>query len=172
MKWIGYSLIFLSAVAVGYYASLQLEKRREQLILLRKAVLSIKREIDYQLSPLSEAFLHTAKRTKDPWKSFLEEMGEKLTKDGIQEADFFEIWQKEMKKISRFHPWKEDLALLQSLGQGLGQLDKEMQLSQLKLFEEELFEAEKEAGEEGRKKGHLYRMLGPCMGLLVIILLL
>lgn len=172
MKWMGYSLIFLAAAGRGYYASFLLEKRKEQIWSLRKAVLSLKREIDYQLSPLSEAFCHTAVRTTEPWGSFFEETGNKLAREGQQGADFIEIWGIQMKKAAKFHPWKKDLAILQALGQGLGQLDKEMQLSQLKLLEEELLEAEREAEEERIKKGHLYRMLGPCMGLLGIILLL
>lgn len=172
MKWIGYSMIFLASAGGGYYASMLLERRKEQLLILRRAVLSLKREIDYQLAPLSEAFSHTALRTKEPWGSFLEETGEKLAKEVTQGTDFFQIWENQMKTAAKFHPWKKDLAILQALGQGLGQLDKDMQLSQLKLLEEELLEAEREAEEERVKKGHLYRMLGPCMGLLGIILLL
>lgn len=172
MRWIGFGMIFLASAGGGYYASMLLEKRKEQLFILRRAVLSLKREIDYQLSPLSEAFCNTAHRIKEPWAGFFEETGRQLLEEGKEGRDFVGIWEERMQMAQKFHPWKKDLSLLKSIGQGLGQLDKKMQLSQLTLLEEELSEAEKEAEEERRKKGHLYRMLGPCMGILGILLLL
>lgn len=172
MRWAGYLMIFLAAAGGGFYASLLLEKRKRQLAILKRAVISLNREIDYQLSTLPEAFHHTADRVEEPWKSFWEETGRNLEKSREIRKEFLTLWEDQIKEAEKFHPWKQDLNILKELGKGLGQLDKQMQLAQLKLTGEELLEMEREAEEECKRKGHLYRMLGTCMGVLGIVLLL
>lgn len=172
MRWLGFFFIFLAAAGGGYYASSLLDKRKKQLQSLRRAIVFLSREIDYQLAPLSEAFAQTAQRTEEPWKSFFSELSNTMQRKSGDEKEFHETWNIELKNIEKFHSWKKDLSILEALGQGLGQLDKEMQLAQLKLSAEEIVEAEKDAEEQRQQKGRLYRMLGPCMGILGIILLL
>lgn len=172
MRWTGYLMIFLAASGGGFYASLLLDKRKRQLLGLRRVVVSLKREIDYQLSTIAEALLHTAERAEEPWSDFLKETGIQLQENRNSGEEFETLWNIQVEKAESFHPWKKDLDILKDLGRGLGQLDKEMQMSQLQLTEEELLEAEKTAEEEKKKKGHLYRMLGVCMGILGIVMLL
>ena len=52
----------------------------------------------------------------------------------------------------------------------LGQLDKTMQVAQLKLAEEEVIQAQNEALDEYKRKSQLYKTLGVCMGVLGVII--
>lgn len=172
MKAVGCFGVFLFFTAVGMYVSSQFGKRVRQLKNLEKAVVSMKREIDYQLSPLGEALLHAGKRTEPPWNQFFTQAGEKFLdkKRGLCEPD--EVFQEEIKKIRFYHPWEKDLDILLALSKGLGELDKKMQLVQLSMAEEEIRQAVGEAEQELEKKGKLYQTLGACMGVLGVILLI
>ena len=172
MRMLGCVFLFLLFVSLGVYASNQLEKRIKQLKSLEKAIESMKREIDYRVSPLCETLLKTAKRTEHPWCLFLEEAGRTFQnrKEGILNPD--EIFQKGIRRIQLYHPWEKDLNVILNLGRSLGELDKKMQIMELSMAEEEVRELIQEAREEKRTKGKLYQTLGVCMGILSVILVL
>lgn len=178
MRTIGYLLLFLACAGGGWYGSLLLEKRKQQLLGLLRMAEYLSREIDYQLSPLGEAFYHTARRLEEPWKGFCLRVSARLEenlkeeREGEKKEDFMEIWEEQVAYVGNYHLWKKDLEILKRMGKGLGQLDKEMQLLQLRMAKDEIEEARLEACEEKKKKGRLYPMLGTCMGALGILLLL
>jgi stage III sporulation protein AB len=165
-------MIFFAASGGGFFASVQLERRKRQLGGFKRSLLFLRREIDYALAPLPEAFSHTADRVEEPWKQFWKGAAEELQKGKKSRVDFFTYWERQVQNIKRFHPWQKDWELFYRMGKGLGQMDKEMQLSQLQMLEKEMESREEEAGEECRKKAHLYRVLGACLGGLGVILLL
>lgn len=178
MKIAGCIFLFLAAAGAGIYASTELERRKKQLAGLRRGIVSLMREIEFQLSPLSEAFMHTGERSEQPWDVFYKNVGQKLEICNAgsfacnDSMDVPKIFEQELKKTEKYHPWKKDLEILKTLSKGIGHLDKEMQVAQLKLAEEEVIQAEKEALEEEKKKGQLYKSLGFCMGILGVILFL
>lgn len=175
MKIVGCICIFFAAAGAGLYASKELERRKKEIVSLRKSILSMEREISFQLSTLSEAFLYTGERSEEPWKEFFKDMAKKLEererKYYGEEQGVEGMFREVRKKWEQMHPWKKEWEILEQLFRGLGQLDKEMQMGQLRLAQEELTLAEQEAGEEQKKKGQLYRSLGICMGILGVILL-
>ena len=175
MKMVGCIFVFLAAAGAGIHASMELERRMKQIASLRRSLLSMEREIAFQLSSLSETFFHTSERANSPWDDFFCDLANQLEiQDGDiwgEERDVVDIFQKGRKRYEKTHPWKKEWEILERLFQGLGQLDKEMQMGQLRLAQEELTLAEQEAREEQKKKGQLYRSLGICMGILGVILL-
>jgi stage III sporulation protein AB len=172
MKFAGCLSLFLFFTFCGIYGSNQLEKRIRQLKSLNKAVLFMKREIDYHMTPLAETLLHTAARTEYPWCLFFEKAGKNFQerREGICCPD--EIFEKELKGMRNYHPWDKELDVLLRLGKCLGELDKHTQILQLSIAEEELSSLIHEAEEEKRTKGKLYRTLGVCMGMLSVILIM
>ena len=178
MKIAGCILMFFLFVSCGFYASNQLEKRIRQLKSLEKAVMSMKREIDYRLSPLGETLLHTAKRTEHPWCLFFERAGQsfqggKRTDGKSMELCFpDEIFRRELITIRQYHPWEKDLKVLVGLGKNLGELDKKMQIMKFTMVEEEIKDLIGEAQEEKKTKGKLYQTLGACMGIVSVILVI
>ena len=172
MRLIGCILILIGAAGAGIYASAQLEKRKRQLSSLRRTVLLIEREIDYQLSPLSETMILAAEKADKPWDVLFRSFSRVLMEKNSPRAEIDVFMKQEIKKMEGYHPWKKDLEILMNLVKGLGQLDKTMQLAQLKMAEAEILQAEEEALEEYKKKSQLYRTLGLCMGVLGVIILI
>ena len=172
MKIVGCILMFCLFSYMGMYASGQLERRIRQLKSLEKAILSMKRELDYRVAPLAETFLYTASRTEHPWSHFFEDAGKSLTegKDNVTGPD--EVFSREAAKVRPFHPWDRDLEVLTGLGKHLGDMDKKMQLMHLSIAEEEICGLLQEAKEEKRIKGKLYQTLGICMGILSVIMVM
>ena len=172
MNAAGCILILIISTAAGMYAAGQFEKRVRQLKELEKAVLILQREIDYRLSPLGEALVHTGKRIFYPWNQFFIQAGEKILEKGKESIAPDECFEEEIKRITTYHPWEKDLNILVSLGKNLGELDKKMQLAKLSMTEEEIRQAIDAAKEEQGKKGKLYQTLGVCMGVLGVILMI
>lgn len=172
MKYIGCILILIGAAGAGIYASAQLEKRKRQLSSLRRTILLIEREIDYQLSPLSESMVLAAKKADKPWDVVFHNFSQVLIKKNSPREEIDVLMKQEIKKAEVYHPWKKDLEILMNLVKGLGQLDKAMQLAQLKMAEADILQAEQEALEEHKKKSQLYRTLGLCIGVLGVIILI
>ena len=170
MKMFGCFFLFVLFTSIGMHASSQLDKRIRQLKSLEKAVLSMKREIDYRLSPLAETLLQTAKRTEAPWCLFFEETGKAFQERAEGLCCPEEIFGKGIKGVQFYHPWEKDLEVLIELGKNLGELDKKMQMAKLSMAEEEIEGLLCEAMEEKREKGKLYQTLGLCMGILSVIL--
>lgn len=172
MKLVECAVILLFFTAAGMYASSQLGKRRRQLRSLEKAILSLYREVDYHLSPLADAFMQTAGRAEPPWDNFFRQMGENIKMQQTLNTTMEEILGDSIRTSAKFHPWDSDLEILRTMGKGLGELDKKMQLARLDLAIEEIRQAEQEAGEEQKQKGKLYQTLGVCMGILGVILII
>lgn len=170
MKLVGCLLIFVGMSGMGVYASRQLERRLKQLNSLRWLLVYISREIDYQLTPLSETMAVAAKKADKPWSLLFENLGQVLNETTSFKTEIDVLLEREIKKIEIYHPWKKDLVILVNLVKRLGQLDKTMQVAQLKLAEEEVIQAQNEALDEYKRKSQLYKTLGVCMGVLGVII--
>ena len=172
MKTVESFFVLILFTSAGIYASNQLEKRIRQLKDLEKAIFLIKREVDYQLSPLGEAMLHTGSRAEFPWSQLFIKTGERLLHKEEKEGKPEVCFKEEISKIRTYHPWEKDLDILFILGRNLGGVDKKLQIAQLTAAEEEVRQAIQYAKEEHQRKGKLYRTLGVCIGLMGVILLI
>lgn len=172
IKWIECAAVLFFFSGMGMYASSQLGKRKTQLKNLEKALLYLEREVDYHLAPLADAFLQAGKKAEKPWNLLFQKMGEEMSGQKNVSVSAETVLRETIGKIKRYHPYAADLDILISLGRGLGELDKEMQLARIKLAVEELRQAQEEAREEQRQKEKLYQTLGVCMGILGVILIL
>ena len=65
---------------------------------------------------------------------------------------------------------KEDVRILEELGERLGAADVHSQLQMLQLAEERAEFQKEKAQEEYRQKGKMARYLGICMGLFFVVL--
>ena len=83
-----------------------------------------------------------------------------------------ELWQAEIKtRLSGTHLKREDREQLAGLGEVLGYLDLEMQLSSMELYLEQLELRIREAQEAAQTKQRLYQSLGVAGGIFLVILL-
>ena len=90
----------------------------------------------------------------------------------MEGQSFGELWQKQIKRwLSDTHLKKGDKEQLGSLGEVLGYLDLEMQLSSIDLYLDQLELCIREAQEAAQTKRKLYQSLGVAGGIFLVILL-
>ena len=169
-KIIGVVLILSSSCAIGFRLSSDLGKRIEDLKSLKKIILMLRGEIKYNNSTLAEAFEVIGSRIKEPYRIFFQSTGTELNK--LSGQTFFEIW-KEMIYI-HLEPTKlleKDKKRLESIGENLGYLDKEMQLGTIDLYLEHLELEIEEAHKNLNNNGRLYKCLGIMGGILITLII-
>lgn len=171
LKLTGACLILCSAAGIGASFGRDLRLRLRELRILKRLIYMLQGEIRYARLPLPEAFSHVSVRLPEPFGLFLAETADELRKaDG---RSLGEIWRDEVeRRLKSAHLTRNDREQLMTLGEVLGYLDTEMQLSAIGLYQEQLEQGITEAQEqmEGRQK--LYQSLGIAGGVFLVILLL
>ena len=171
LKIAGAFLIIASASGIGMSFGADLKKRSQELRILKQLVCMLRGEIKYTKAPLPEAFLHISARIPEPFSSFLASAAEEMEKaDGQVLGD---IWSAQIKKkLSGAHLNRTDQNQLETLGEMLGYLDLEMQLSAIDLYLEQLEGNIREADAGIGTRQKLYQTLGVAGGIFLVILLI
>lgn len=164
-------MILTSTAAIGFAMSSELVSRIEELQILKRILLMLRGEIKYGNATLGEAFASIGRRMKTPYQEFLTGTAKEL--DMLSGESFKKIWEK-MREIhlKQTSLTQKDLARLMSFGEQLGYLDKEMQLSTIELYLEQLEEEIGQAQSNLKKNGRLYKSLGIMCGILICILII
>ena len=171
LKFAGACLILASAAGIGRSFGMDLKKRLQELRALKQLACMLRGEIRYTKSPLPEAFFHIAGRLPAPFAGFLFAVAKELGKaDG---RSLGRIWEERIEKdLSASHLSRADKGQLETLGELLGYLDLEMQLSAIDLYLEQLELSIQEAGGSVGQKQRLYQSLGVAGGVFLVILLI
>lgn len=127
MKFAG-SLIILGTVA--YYGTLinrTMDNRYLQLRHLYTILLQLKSEMLYMNETLPDCFSRLGETAKEPLKKWLLALSEDLKNQ--EETSFFKIWKKNLKLLGNSCALtKEDILLLEELGDKLGNPDGQSQI--------------------------------------------
>ena len=170
LKLAGAILILVSATGIGASYSVDLKKRCRELRILKQMLYMLRGEIKYTKTPLPEAFPRMALRLPEPFSSFLERTAEEMAH--LDGRPFAELWQDQIRRqLSGTHLKREDKEQLCTLGEVLGYLDLEMQLSAIELYLEQLELGIRNAQETMAAKQKLYQSLGVAGGAFLVILL-
>lgn len=170
LKWLGSLLVLICSAGLGAAGSVDVKRHCMELRLLKQAVYMLRGEIKYSKAPLPEAFGVLAKRISPPFSLFFQNLEEELNKR--EGRSLQELWRVEIEKsLKQSMLRKEEKKKLEQLGEGLGYLDLEMQLSTMDLYLEQLEEDIKRAQEELHTKQKLYQSLGVAGGIFLVILL-
>ena len=163
LKSAGIFLILLSAAGIGYSKSRELTVREKNLRVFLQML------ICGNLS-LPEAFRETAGKLPEMYGELLREIAGRLKQSpGHPLGDIFR--QCSGKTLRELPLSKEELELISSLGGRLGYLDREMQLRQLELCEEETLRLLENLRKEMPEKKKIYQSLGIMGGILLAVLL-
>ena len=128
-------------------------------------------ELKYTKSPLQEAFAHIAVRMQEPFCTFLAQTAEKM--EHLDGQPFSGLWQEQIECcLVGTRLKKEEREQLAALGEVLGYLDLEMQLSSIELYLEQLNVRIHGAQETLTGKQKLCQSLGIAGGIFLIILLI
>lgn len=164
------ALIAVSCAGLGFVKSQALSGRVEDLLSLRKILRLLKGEISYAGTPLPEAFYRIGGKLEASYRDFLQDLSVDMQRyDGDSFAEIFARNTECHLKETRLS--KDDREEWKQFGAMLGYLDKEMQLSTLKSFDETLAQKISELKEGLPAQKKLYQSLGVMGGLFLVIFL-
>lgn len=170
LKLIGSILVIASTSLAGFYYARVFSEKLRQIRELQYSLTMLESEIIYSASPLIQAMEYVSERSRPPIKEFFKAFSEKLYKkdvNGILEG--FQITLKEFNGILKLE--KDEIDILGSFLKSLESSDIEGQKTNFNITMKKLEEFEKRANEVMIKNEKLYKYLGVCSGLLVVIIL-
>ena len=170
LKAIGLMMIIAAGTGIGYSGSREYVLREKNLQQLLLMTVFLKGEIRCGNSSLADAFEELSVRLGQEWKNFAHQIvtGMKSVEGMSLEAL---LSGKLYPEIKKFHFTSEEVQLVISLGSRLGYLDREMQLRQLELYEDEVKQHIRELHEKIPEKRKICQSLGIMGGFLLAILL-
>lgn len=170
LKVMGLVLILTAAVGTGYSISRELSLREKNLRQYLMLIISLKGEIRYGNSSLAEAFQRTVPRLQGPFRELAEKLAKEL--DSVEGITLEQLLcGKHSAEIKNMHVTAEEQKFICSLGNRMGYLDRETEVRQLELYEEELKRHIEEIHTTIPSKKKIYRTLGIMGGFLMVILL-
>ena len=170
MKTAGIILILFSGTGLGLCKSMELTARLKILEKLAQLLLLLKGEIRCTGATLEDAFLDAAAKMPGEYRLFLKETAGWLQqRPGIT---FDEIFREcAVRLLPLYKLSEEERESFLSLGEKLGYLDREMQVAQLTLLEEELDYRIKILKSAMPKQQKTYQSMGILGGILLAVLL-
>ncbi len=170
LKLAGSILVVISSLLYGSKVCRELSEHVGQLVGLKEMLLMLRGEISYARTPLKEAFQQIAAQGKEPFSSFLEKAAQGL---GGKEENIGEFWRRLVEQeAGNFYFSKEELGLLERVGENFGYLDVQMQLKNLELYMEQAQVLIEKAQKELMDRQKLARTLSLMCGLFLVILLI
>lgn len=171
LKLLGSIVVIGASGVMGFiYSNFYLE-RVKQIRDMQYALNILETEIIYTSLPLSEAMEFTAEKCGKGIKNVFKKISKMLkekTKHSVYEA-FKDACASSKDEI---YFGKEEMDILESFMQSLGVSDMEGQKKNFNITIKKLEEIEKKAEAIRAKNERLYRYLGICMGVLIVIILI
>lgn len=169
LKFVGILLIILASVGIAYSRSRELVAREKNLEDFLQVILCLKGEIRCGNSSLPDAFRDTARRCTSIYQEFLTKTAENMEKN-MQKNVAQLIHESARKYLCQEALSREELEKISSLGEKLGYLDREMQIRQLELYEQDFQQMIGKLKETIPGKLKIYRSLGIMGGMMLVIL--
>lgn len=168
MRILGMMMIFISCSGIGIMCSYIYKKRLEELTEWKKGIVMLKNEINFSLTPLSEAFEVIAQRMEGYMNVFFAQVGEllKINCRSIEKLDD-KILEKDLYNTCLN---QKDRRLIISFIKNLGLLDKESQINNLMLHIEQINQEIDNSINNEVKNNKLFKTLGILSGIFVIVI--
>lgn len=163
-------ILVAASSALGFLLGQRLSKRLNQLKILKRMTLFLHGEISCARSTLPDAFWSVGGKLPEPFREFLREVSEDLSK--YAGASLGEVFAENVDRCLKDASLSgDDRDKLKELGDSLGYLDKAMQLANLEAYGRELDVTIEELTEGLPVRKKLFRSLGIMGGLFLAILL-
>ncbi len=171
LDFILYITILFAGTGVGYLAARPYENRVIHLDELLLTLKILQAEMEYRSDPLPDLMDRIAGRTTGKASHFLSTVCQLLGKK--DRYDLYESWKQAVDEVyGESALASEDKEILSQAGIELGKTDMANQHAMFAHLFKGLENQRKEADEERRKKGRIYRTLGASSGVLAVIMLL
>lgn len=171
LKIAGSLLIIFSSSMFGYYYSNRDNYRIKALEDIKKALIILKSQIEFSLSPLPDAMLLISKRTSPSLALFFEYVANRLNERTGYGIDA--IWQDALQTcLKKTYLESEDIDYFKSLGNTLGYLDMKLQTNGIQIMIDYIDTKCESLQEVSGKNKKLYSSLGILGGILVAVVFL
>lgn len=169
IELIGSALILVSSTLIGTYYSQLYKRRTSDLCALKKALIILRGEINYSLSPMPDALDNVSRRFDHEISVFFKSVSEELKKNSGKTLT--EVWKKKAEEeLNKTFLNKTDIYNVMSFSENLGYLDKEMQNNNINLLIDQVNQEIKASVNNDNKYSKLYRSLGVLGGILVVVI--
>lgn len=165
-KFIFLIVIFCTSSLIGIKYSKKFENRYNNLKEIKNMLNIFKTKVKYTYEPLPEIFKEISKNTYKEVSEIFYEASEKMKNMNAQQA-----W-KESIDNTKLELSKEDKNILKGMSKLLGKTNIEGQINEIELTEKFLNKQIENAEIEKNKNMKLYKTLGCCVGLVIVILLI
>ncbi|MDN5346880.1 MAG: stage sporulation protein [Clostridia bacterium] len=168
LKLLGSGLVIFGCGMLGLSLAQGYRLRPLHLRNLQSALKMLETEIEYAATPLPEALAKIAGLADAPATTFFSQAAAALREEPGRPV--LETWQQALKFLAAEGSLTAaDLNILKSLGQTLGASDREDQLKNIELARLQLQEQEKQAEEEEKRQGRMWRTLGFLLGAALVL---
>ncbi len=168
IKIIGCIVIMLCSVKIGFDEAGKFRTRINEIREIQTAFAALKGEIGFRRAPIAEALANAGIMLKTSVAKLFLTAKDELKSDNITAA---EAWERSFEKTKeQLCLTAEELYIVSSFGKLLGVSDTSGQLENIELATARLELCEKQAIEDERRRGRLYRSLGVIGGIVLAVI--
>ncbi len=169
IKILGMILTVVSSSLIGMYYGASFKKRTTDLNTLKKAVLLLKSEINYSISPLPQAFENISTRISREFGLFFKSVADELNHNTGRTLS--EVWKRKATHLlENTYLNSADIKSVMTFSENIGYLDKDTQCNTIQLLVDYIDQEVKISADKDIKYLKLYRSLGVLGGILIIII--
>lgn len=166
-RLMGVALAFVACTAIGLTKAREIRERKQLLLDFKDMVNHISTEISYFKEPLPQVFERLSAGDDRESRLLLRSCLTAYISKGIH---LREIWKEAVEDVyAGSSLTKEDLAVMQSCGDFLGQSDFKGQEGHFALFHQQMDRQLAEAEENIQVKGKMYGKMGVSAGLVIAV---
>lgn len=170
-KLIGALLTIAGCAGIGIYKSREITGRIFELKEMKRLLLMLRGEIRYTATPIPEAMAKIAGRCRGQFQAFFSSVEAELYEKSGEALGV--IWGENIERhFGKSNFCEKDIELLKEIGENLGYLDKQMQLSTMDLYIENMNVQIKALENAAPSRKRVYQCLGAFAGILAVILLI
>lgn len=169
IKWTSLFVIFILSTLIGNKIASKYKNRVRELNDLKTILNTIQIKIKFTQEPLVDIFKEIyEEESVDSIKKLFKCVSENLEKMSMENA-----WKKSIEQNKdKFNLNKEDLSILERIGNNLGKTDIDGQMKEIEVTKE-FIDIQLEKAEEDRKKNEkIYKTLGGIAGIGIVIILI
>ncbi|MEN6566844.1 MAG: hypothetical protein ABFC57_11130 [Veillonellales bacterium] len=171
LKLLGSCLVLAVGTTIGFQLAKRCIERPRQIRQIATCLVSLKSYISYAYLPLAEALQKCTTGTQGVIADFFQALAAQLEQNGWLTPR--EAMQQIMKEYTeKLAVGPAEIEILLVMGSNLGSMNREEQVKYLDMIEEQLLKIEQQAIEIRNRNTKMYRYLGICGSLAVIILLI
>lgn len=171
LKIIGSLIVIGATTVMGFYFADTYVQRVKQLRAIQYALAALESEIVYTATPLIEAFHNVSEKCEEPLKKLFLNLSNILREKKINSISTAFNEAIELVK-NEIHLGKEEMDVINSFIYSLGDTDIEGQKKNFNITIKKLESLEIKAEENRKKNEKLFRYLGVCTGMLIVIVLI